>query len=767
MNKTFCLPEKNMKTTFCLYDNIFTTEHFIYYFCFIYLKNSDKLQDRFSMILSQFFGRLIIIIACFFAVKEINARPVSDIDSLKRIIQQQNIPDTLSFQAYYNLAWRLKSTLPLQAMDYALEALEIAERLNAPEKVADALSYIGVIYWQMGNFGKALDYHLESLHIFTDIGNEVGIAKASTNIGIIFFNQSHYDKALDYYFRALALYEKNQESDGLAAVLNNIGLVYEYQKDYQLAESYHLRSLEIKETTDNIKGISHSYNNLGLVYQGMGDLESAEEYFYKALEIRIELNDKREIAATYSNLGYLNYLRNNYEVSRDYLMIALNLNKEVDDKSGIAKTYNYLGKLFLQAKNHDTARYYFLESMDLAKEIGLNRMVTDNYNKLAIVMAEMGDFENAFQYQREYIVMRDSIYSEENRRKIYELQLLYDREQKESELQLLRKNEQINLLSTQRNRLLRNFLIVGVILILITLFLLYNRFLIVRNTNVILEKQKNEISESNAQLVELNHSLMEQKKMFEDLNHKLNISNKKLKESEKNLLEINATKDKFFSIISHDLRNPFASIVSFSRILKRDIFNMTKDELKELAFELDKSVLKIDNLLENLLQWSRTQTGKIKYRPEYIALHEIIKDNINLVLNNAKEKRIKLIDKVDDDLAVWADRNMTDTVVRNLLSNALKYTEPGGEIVLSSYVKKHKAYISVKDDGVGMSEENKKKIFRTDTLHSTYGTMEEKGSGLGLLLCKEFVEKQGGEIFFESQLDKGSEFTFSLPCEEV
>lgn len=687
------------------------------------------------------------------------------VDSLIEIIESGKSSDSLLYEAHFRLAWELKSTRPAQALESGQKALLLAERMEDEGKVADALSNVGVIHWQMGDFSMALDYHLEALSIYETTGDELGIARSTTNIGIIFSDQSHYEKALEYFFRSLLVYEQEEHNSGMAAVLNNIGMVYEHQGDYDLAEQYHLRSLEIKEQENDEKGMAFSFNNLGLVQQGKNNYDKAMEYFNKSLEIRRKLNDKREIATTASNLGYLFYLLDDSENSGRYLNQALSHYIEVDDKSGIAKVYNYLGRLYLQEGQLTLASQSFYESLEIANEIGLNRMVTENYANLAKLMAQLSDYKRAFEYQQMYINIRDSLYTEDSRRKIIELQLMYDREQKESEIELSQKNEQINLLSSQRDRLLRNFLIAGVVLILISLFLLYNRFLIAKNANVLLENQKEEISKTNKKLLSLNQSLMEQKKKFEELNHQLNISNKKLTDSEKNLIEINATKDKFFSIISHDLRNPFAAIVSFSRILKRDISNLTVEDLKELALELDKSVLKINNLLENLLQWSRTQTGKIRYEPEYIAVHEIVKDNINLFKNNAKEKDIKLIDAVDDNIPVWADKNMTDTVIRNLLSNALKYTDSGGEIVLESKIIEHKVYISVIDNGVGMTEESKAKIFRIDTLHSTYGTMDEKGSGLGLLLCKEFIEKQGGEISFESELNKGSIFTFSLPLE--
>lgn len=689
------------------------------------------------------------------------------IDSLLQLAEAGNQPDSVLFGVYFNLGWELKSMKPTNALDYARKALAIAEKLKDRSKTADALSYIGVIYWQFGSFNMAFDYYLEALSIYTDVDNQIGIARSFSNLAVIFIERGFYEKALENLFKALLIYEQNNHKVGMAAVLNNIGLVYEYQKDYDLSERYHMQSLAINEEIDDQKGLSFSYNNLGLVYQGLNMPDKAGEYFYKALEIREKFNDKREIANTTGNLGYLYYLLGNNTTAKAYLLRSLELYKGVDDKSGIARIYNYLGKLYLQTKELQAARESFNNSLSIASSIGSKPMISSNYQYLAKLMATLGDYRQAYNFQQKHIEINDSIYSEESMRKTKELQIMYDKEQKESEIRLIRQNEQINFLSSQKDKLLRNFLVVGVILILITLFLLYNRFLMAKSSNQLLEKQKNEVYKANEKLISLNQNLLEQKKRFEELNNQLNSSNEKLQESERNLIEINSTKDKFFSIISHDLRNPFAAIVSFSRILKRDINNLTKEELKELALELDKSVLKINNLLENLLQWSRTQTGKINYEPEYIAIHEIVKENLILFRNNAREKQIALIDKVDDNTPVWADRNMTDTVIRNLLSNALKYTDAGGKIVVNSQIRDHKVFISVEDTGVGMTEESKNKIFRVDTLHSTYGTMDEKGSGLGLLLCKEFVEKQGGEIVFTSQLNQGTTFTFSLPLDKL
>ncbi len=202
-------------------------------------------------------------------------------------------------------------------------------------------------------------------------------------------------------------------------------------------------------------------------------------------------------------------------------------------------------------------------------------------------------------------------------------------------------------------------------------------------------------------------------------------------------------------------------------MLKRDIDNLTKEELKELSGELDKTVINITDLLENLLQWTRTQIGKIKYNPHYVDLTEIVNENVNLFKPNAEEKQISIENGINSNLIVWADQNMTDTVMRNLLSNAIKFANKKGQIQLSYKTDKDYVYVSVKDNGIGISKQDQEMLFRADSLHSTFGTNDEKGSGIGLLLCKEFVEKQYGKISFESEEGVGSTFTFSLPLSEV
>ncbi len=687
------------------------------------------------------------------------------LESLKALVESEE-HDTVRINAMIELSTEIRSKDPDAALQYAKNALELAQKLDLEVLQGHALNRIGIVHWQKGELGLAMDHLLEARHIFMIKNYKPGIARIMTNIGLIYSDRSHYEKALEYFFEALRLFEEEDNQIGMAVIFNNIGRIYQNTGDFDLSERYHNLSLNIKTEFEEKRGMSFSYNNLGIVYKHQGKYDEAVEYFRKALQIRKKLGDKREVASTKGHLGLLYLKTDNYDLALNELYEALQLYEEVDDKSGISRNLNFLGQAYMGKNNLPKAEQCFNESLGLAEDVGLARVITENYNNLAELYSKQNNFQKAYNYQQKYLSLTDSIYTEESRRRIYEFQMIFDSERKEREIELYRKASQINALNFEKQRLLKNFLLAGIVLVVLLLFLLYNRFLVINKTNKLLEKRKDEVSKSNAKLVKLNQILLEQKKKLDDLNKRLNTANQKLIDSEKHLIEANVAKDKLFSIISHDLRNPFASIVSFSRMLKRDLDNLDKDELRELTLELDKTVVNINDLLENLLQWSRTQIGKIKYNPQYIDITEIVNDNVNLFMPNAQEKQISIENHINSNLIAWADQNMTDTVMRNLLSNAIKFTNQKGKIKLFYETDNNHAYISVKDSGVGINKQDQEMLFRADSLHSTYGTFDEKGSGIGLLLCKEFVERQHGEIKFESEEGEGSVFTFSLPLSE-
>lgn len=236
------------------------------------------------------------------------------------------------------------------------------------------------------------------------------------------------------------------------------------------------------------------------------------------------------------------------------------------------------------------------------------------------------------------------------------------------------------------------------------------------------------------------------------------------KKIEKELNEINESKDKLFSIISHDLRSPFTSLLGLSEYLMTETGNISTDEIIHIASSIHTSAKSLLVLLDNLLQWSRFKTGKIMYTPETFELNELIHQTITTYKSTASKKNIDITFSAEGDYKVFADHYMADTVLRNLLSNAIKFTNRGGRIHIITSLKNDMAKITISDDGVGISEENMHKLFKVGEQISTRGTENEVGTGLGLTLCKEFIDINNGTIDFNSQPDIGTTVSFTLPA---
>jgi signal transduction histidine kinase len=238
---------------------------------------------------------------------------------------------------------------------------------------------------------------------------------------------------------------------------------------------------------------------------------------------------------------------------------------------------------------------------------------------------------------------------------------------------------------------------------------------------------------------------------------------KKAFEKKKDQLEIsNATKNKFFRIIAHDLRNPISTLVSSTGYILTDIEKFDNVKMKRIIEELNKLSLTTYNLLENLLDWSTSQMGEIRFDPKKVEIISVVRENLELVKSNIDSKNIQIDISVPEGLRVLADENMVHNIIRNLITNAVKFTPDNGLIKVFTEVKDDYCSLNIADNGVGISKENLENLFRIDKHVSTPGTHNEKGSGLGLILCKEFVERNGGTISVTSDPEKGSTFTISF-----
>ncbi len=249
-----------------------------------------------------------------------------------------------------------------------------------------------------------------------------------------------------------------------------------------------------------------------------------------------------------------------------------------------------------------------------------------------------------------------------------------------------------------------------------------------------------------------------------DRHRLVKLKNKELEKQAQQLSELNQTKDKFFSVIAHDLRNPFHGLVGLTQVLVEDYDSMEPDKVKKFHNLIYQSAKQGYQLVLNLLEWIRSQTGRISFAPERLDLSKVISDNIKLARSTAQNKNVTLINLVEPGLIIYADYNMIHTVFRNLISNAIKFSNPGGKVFVEGQKEDGRIIVKVKDEGIGMDENTMNNLFRLDVAQSSRGTAGESGTGLGLILCKEFVSRHNGQILVESQKGNGSTFTVILPA---
>ncbi len=276
----------------------------------------------------------------------------------------------------------------------------------------------------------------------------------------------------------------------------------------------------------------------------------------------------------------------------------------------------------------------------------------------------------------------------------------------------------------------------------------------------------NDKTERNKEMEELNdyiEDLHAKEDVLEDNAFELIQLNIKLEESENNLKEANANKDKFFSIVAHDLKSPFVGLLGITEMLDTDYNDFEENERRDLIHSLYDISKNTFELLEGLLEWARAKQGRMDYNPKEFNLFQLTDSLANLLKANAFKKEVTIKNSIAINTIAYGDREMVSTVLRNLLANAIKFTPKNGQIEIKSEIVDNLLKVFVIDSGIGISEKDKEKLFRIDVNHTTLGTNHEKGTGLGLILCKELIEKHGTEIWVESELEKGSSFIFTLP----
>ncbi len=684
-------------------------------------------------------------------IGSVNAQTL-EIDSLEILLQKHPKRDT----ARVNLLNELVNELYLLDIDkafiYAEEANEISTQIEYIKGKARSFILIGICYDEKSDYLQALKYYNYALEIYEKLNDKSGITRCYNNIGILYRYQGDYSRALEYYQKSLKIAEKFSDKIGISNSYNNIGIIYYYQDDYPKALEYFQKSLKIDEELGDKNGVSYCLNNIGMIYEHQNDYHEALKHYKESVSIKEELEMKGGMATGYYNVGTIYKNQLEYAKAYEYYQKSLAISVEIGRKSTETYSYEGLASLFLAQGNEKEAYNYSIKAYNLAREIGNAALIKESSELLAKSSSAMGNYKEAYKYHVIFKEMNDSLFNEENIQKItgLEYQYKYEKEKRETEL-AQQKKDAVRIEREKRQKNVRNSFIIGFILMFLLVIIVLNSLLQKRKANRILALQKEKIRERNSELFSLNEEIQSQ--------------SKKIKATNQNLRILNATKDKFFSIIAHDLRSPFNALLGFSEILLKMHKKYDNEKREEIIQSMNSSIIATFRLLENLLEWSLSQSGKIQFSPENLNLKEILHETMIGVQESANKKDIQIINTISENKIIYADKNMINTVFRNLISNAIKFTNSGQHITLSlkEQIDSRFHEIAIIDTGVGIPEDKIDDLFRIDRNTSTRGTNNEKGTGLGLIICKEFVEKHGGKIWVESEPEKGSEFHFTIP----
>ncbi|NOZ47959.1 MAG: sensor histidine kinase [Chlorobi bacterium] len=452
------------------------------------------------------------------------------------------------------------------------------------------------------------------------------------------------------------------------------------------------------------------------------EFESALEYHILGFKIYNENeNNRRNNSFFLANIGMVYLELGKIDSALYYFNRSLEQAKQINNEHRVAIAESNLGKTYLKLGKIETAVRFIDKSYQHALNNSYQELLRDNLFALSEIEELRGNVNSALVYFKNAIALRDSLLNKKEISRFTELTIKQIQEKEENEKSLLKENIKIQKVIIREEKIIKWLLIATGLLLLVALIF---------------------ITRSRESIMKLNS---------------------KLRKSEKGLKQSNADKDKFFSIISHDLKSPFSAIIGFSNLLIQQVKEKNIENIEKYSNIIYNSSQKAMDLLSNLMEWSLSHTGKMNFTPEKIDINNMINENILFFTDIAKQKLITITNKANGSLFVNADNAMINTVLRNLISNAIKFTTSGGSIQISSEVKNNKVKISVSDTGVGLSKTTIEKLFKSDIQYSTFGTQNEKGTGLGLMLCKEFIEKHQGEIWASSGLAKGSVFYFTLP----
>ena len=587
----------------------------------------------------------------------------------------------------------------------------------------------------MGQSDKAIESFEQALEIANELDDKMIPLRIINNLASEHTYQGDFAEALKDYLHGIerinAKLEKERDKDLLVilSIMNeNIANLFASQRDYEQSLKYFEKVRKINIEIGEAIPMAETNSNLASVYaeKGATDEGVSKDFDYAMFHINssIQTFEKEKImdwlAYAYEVKGKIHLKQNKYKWALHWYKQSEAIHKSIEDDRGKIDLYNGMAQTYLAQGNDELAKKYALDAYTISQRINDSEGTQECAKTLYKVHEKSGDYRKALEYLELYQELSSNIYRNENKKSLVLIKTQSEYNEKIKEEQEANEKE-----LARRDRY--TLISISVFIALLIVIALVHR-------NQKIQKRLNGVLSAKKELLE---------------------------KRESELRDNNETKTKLFSIIGHDLRGPIGALQGLLNMFGEG--EITKKELMDFLPKLRGDVDHIYFTLNNLLSWGHSQLNGSVTKPEITAVENIVKDNINLLSEQAQSKSIRIVNELPDNTHTWADSNQIDIVIRNLMSNALKFTPENGMIKISGEEYAGHWQISVRDTGVGMDQATVDKLFDKNSNVTTYGTNNEKGTGLGLSLCKEMVEKNNGKIWVESTLRIGSTFHFTLP----
>lgn len=575
-----------------------------------------------------------------------------------------------------------------------------------------------------GDNNKALIYAHQATELAQVLNYERGLGPALENLGWLLYRKGDYSKAFELATDALVLSERFHDNSAIAKCLNSIAAISFEQKQFVPAVTNFKKALQAADRAKDYTLVARSLNNIAYIMLHMDKVDSATIYAQRGLKASEKINNYYFKGYAFRTLGDIDLKHKKYEAALQKFNNAVLMADKIENKFLKISALHRVGNAYSLLNQPDEALKYLLDGIRLARNFGYSDELEVALKLAAEAYASKKEIAKAYEYQSYYVQLHDSLYNQRNSEHLALMQARFESQLKEAEIELLKKNTQLKQQEINSQQVWMYFTVGLLTLTAVLVFVLLYSNWVKKKANELLGTKNQEIQ---AQAQELSH--------------------------------LNVTKDKLFSIISHDVRGPLASLRGLINIIFKG--ELTRDEFLSTSEKLRQNLDTVQEDLDNLLHWAQSQLNGLQINFEVLKIRSIVNDKIKLFKEAAEHKNITIINDITEDLAVLADKNHLGLIVRNLMANAIKFNTRGGLIRIQQKTAGDRVEISVTDSGVGIKSGDLTKLFNAQTHFSNLGTDQEKGVGIGLLLTKEFIEKSGGSIWVTSELGKGSTFTFT------